>query len=79
MKQKKDEVFVKTVVELDPNKHYMVECRINAKGVSREALWTALKSLKDCFKKAGVNNVVFVPVGDSELIESVLVKEFSVD
>lgn len=78
MKQKKDEVFVKTVTELDPNKHYMVECRINAKGISREDL-SALKSLRDCFKEAGVNNVVFVPVGSSEILESVSVKELPVN
>lgn len=77
MKQKKDEVFVKTIVELDPEKHYMVECKVNAKGISREVLATALKSLRDRFKEAGISNVVFVPVGSSEILESV--KEFSVN
>lgn len=79
MKQKKDEVFVKTVTELDPNKHYMVECRINAKGISRESLMTALTSLRNRFKEVGINNVVFVPVGSSEILESVSVKELPVN
>lgn len=74
-KQADDQVIVKTISELDPNKHYMVECRVNTKGISREALMTALKSLRNRFKESGISNVVFVPVGSSEILESISIKE----
>lgn len=73
-KQSDDQVIVKTVSELDPNKHYIVECRVNTKGIPRESLMVALKSLRDRFKESGIK-AIFVPVGSSEILESISVKE----
>ena len=60
--------------ELDKNKSYICEVKIT-KQVAVDELYAYLQSVKDDFDKAGITNVVFVPVGRFAPIQELTIKK----
>ena len=60
--------------ELDKNKSYICEVKIT-KHVAVDALYAYLNSVKDVFDKAGITNVVLIPIGGFAPIQELNIKK----